>query len=69
MVVALRAAERAAEPDGGGRVDAIDEHFVVRLFRIDAAFLVGHRVAMEPARDALIRRGVRQHVAGDLFDR
>ena len=69
VVVALRAGERRAQPDRRGRVDAIDEDFVQRLLRIDAAFLVGHRVAMEAAGDLLLDRGVRQHVAGDLLDR
>ena len=69
VVVALRAAQRRAEPDGGGRVDAIDEHLVVGLFRIDAPFLVRHRVAVESARDDLLRRRVWQHIAGDLLDR
>ena len=69
VVVALRAGERRAEPDGGGRVRAIDENFVQRFLGIDAALFVGHRVAMEPARDFLIDGGVRQHVARDLLDR
>ena len=37
VVVALRAGERGAEPDGGGRVRAIHEDLVHRLVRIDAA--------------------------------
>jgi hypothetical protein len=66
--VALRARERRAEPDRGSRVDAIDEHLVHRLVRIDAAFFVCHRVAVKPGRDLLLDRRTRQHVAGNLLD-
>ena len=69
VVVALRAGERAAQPDGRRRVRAIDEDLVARLLGIDAALLVGHRVAMEPGGDLLLDRRVRQHVAGNLLDR
>ncbi len=69
VVVALRAAQRGAEPHRRRRVGAIDEHLVHRLVGIDAALLVGHRVAMEAGGDALRLGRVGQHVAGDLLDR
>ena len=36
---------------------------------VDAAFLVDLRVAVEAGGDLLLERGVRQQVAGELFDR
>ena len=69
VVVALRAGDRGSEPDGAGRVDAIDEGLPARFLDVDAPFLVEQRVAMEPRRDALCGRGVRQHVAGELLGR
>src|SRR4029450_13277777 len=45
MVVALRAGERGTEPDGGRRVGAVHEYFVVRLFGIDAALFRGHLIS------------------------
>ncbi len=68
VVVALGAGERGAKPDRRRRVDAIDEHFVHRLVRIDAPFLVRHRIAMEAGRDPLIDGRIWQHVAGNLLD-
>ena len=69
VVVALRAGQRRAEPDGRGRVHAIDEDFVQRFLRIDAAFLVGHRIAVKPGGDFLVDGRIGQHVASDLLDR
>ena len=74
VVVALGAADGAAEPHGGGRVHAIHERFVHRLVGIDTAFFVRHRVAVEAGRDFLILgpllvAALWQHVAGDLLDR
>ena len=58
-----------AEPDGARRVDAIDQRLPACLFDVDAAFLIEQRVAMEAGGDPLSRRGVGQHVAGELLDR
>ena len=68
VVVALRARQRRAQPHRRGGVDAIDEDFVARLVRIDATLFVGHRVAVEAARDLLLSGGIGKHVAGDLLD-
>src|SRR5262249_54992661 len=51
--VASGAADREAEPDGAGRVRAIDDRVVAEFERVDAAFLVEHRVPVEAGRDAL----------------
>jgi hypothetical protein len=40
----------------------------MRLSGIDATFLVGHRVAVEPARHDLVGRRLGQHVSRDLLD-
>jgi hypothetical protein len=68
VVVALCAGEGSAQPDRGRRVHAIDERLPARFLDVDAAFLVEERVAVEAAGDELVRRGVGQHVAGDLLD-
>ncbi len=68
VVVALRAGERRAEPDGCRGVHAIDQHLVQRLLGIDPAFFVGHGVAVEPGRNPLLDGRVGQHVTGDLLD-
>ncbi len=69
VVVALRARDRAAEPGGGRRADPIHQHFVQRLGRVDAPFLVGHRIAMESGGDPLRACRAGQHVARNLFHR
>ena len=69
MVVALRAADGQAEPDRARRADAIEDAVDAELLHVDAAFLVGGRVAMEARGDALRFAGVREEVAGELFDR
>ena len=69
VIVALRACERGAQPHRGCRIHAIDEQLVPGLVRIDAAFLVRHRIAMKAARNQLVARRTGQHVARDLIDR
>ena len=69
MVVAAGAAERHAQPGGRGRFDAIDNVFVLVLLRNRAAFEVDHVIAIEAGGDDLRLRGMRQQVAGNLFDR
>jgi len=68
VVVTLGAADRQPEPDRGRRVHAIDDVGVVILLGDRAPFEVDHVIAMEPAGDALLRRGVGEQVAGQLFD-
>ena len=67
--VALRAAEREAEPRRTRRRDAVRHRVEAELVRIDAALLVEHRVAVEAGRDFLIERRAREHVSRDLLDR
>jgi hypothetical protein len=66
--VALGAGHGEAEPGGGGDMDAIDHGVEPVLEGIDAAFLIDHGVAVEPGGDALIERGVREQITGELFD-
>ena len=66
--VALGTAHREPEPDGAGHVRAIDHGVVAELERVDAAFFVQHRVAVESGGDDLLAGGVRNHVSGELLD-
>ena len=65
--VALGAADRQAEPDGAGGADAVDHGVEAELQRVDAAFLVEHRVAVKAGGDALLdawrRAACRRRVA------
>ena len=68
MVVAGGAAGGEAEPDGGGRLNAVDRvsHIV---FIVDRTALAGGDVAaVEPGRDPLIEGRLGQEVAGELFN-
>ena len=67
--VALGAHQGQAEPGRSRGADAVGHGMKAELQRIDPALFVEHRVAVEAGGDPLIGRGVRQHVAGDLFDR
>ena len=67
MIVALRAAERAAHPDVGHvahAVGCVDGE--VFLF-LDAAFVGGLQQAVVAGGDALFERGVWQEIAGELL--
>ena len=68
VVVALGAADGQAEPDGARGVDAVDDVGGLVLGGDRAALVVDHVVAVEPAGDLLLERGVRQQVAGKLLD-
>src|SRR5262249_33278385 len=59
VVVTLSAAERQAEPDAGGGVDAIDDGLDAELLAIDAALAIGERVAVEAGRYFLLSCSVR----------
>ena len=69
MVVAARAAERETEPDGRERLSLIEKIFDAVLLGDASAFAVDHVIAIESGGDALIERGVRQQIAGELLDR
>ena len=51
VVVTLAAADRQAEENAAGRVDAIDDRLDAELFHVDAAFLVDLRIAVEAGGD------------------
>ena len=56
VVVALAAADRQAQEDDAGGVDAIDDRLDAELLEVDAAFLVDLRVAVEAGGDLLLER-------------
>ena len=68
VVVAAVAGEREAEPDGRGGLDAIEDIFDAGLFGDAAALAVEHIIAVKPAGDFLVARGVGQKIAGELLD-
>src|SRR5262245_20900171 len=69
MVMTLRTGDGRSEPDSGSCIDAIDDRLPARFFIIDTTFLIEHGVAMKPGGDQLSIRRLRQHIAGELFDR
>ena len=69
VVVAARAPQRQAEPDGGRRRDSIDRVFHQELRWHDPAFGVQAVVAVETGGDTLVQCCVGEHVTGDLLDR
>ena len=68
VIVAAGAADREAEPDGRGRLDAIDDILDAILLVDDAGFVGHHVIAIEAGRDLLIERRIGQQVAGELLD-
>jgi hypothetical protein len=56
VVVALRAADGEAEPDGAGRRHAVEDAVDAELLLVDAALLIDLRVAMEAGGDLLRSR-------------
>jgi hypothetical protein len=69
VVVTAAAAERQAQPDGGGRLDAVGDIFDGVFFGDDPALGVAAVVAIEAGRDLLVERRTGQQVPGDLLDR
>ena len=66
--MALRAGHRGAHEDGVGRIHAIDDGGVSEFFVARAAFVLGHRIAMEGRGDELVFGRLGQQVAGHLLD-
>src|SRR5579885_3227311 len=67
MVVALGAAERASQPDGARRADAVSAVFRKMFLRLQSAFR-RHPVQPVVSRgDLLLDRGVRQQIARKLL--
>ena len=67
VVVALRAAHRRAEPGSTDCADAVRGILREVFLRLRAAFARHHVQAIEAGRDPLLRGGVRQQVARELF--
>src|SRR4051812_41937912 len=66
--MALGAADGEPEPDGGGRVDAIDDRLDAELLDVDPPLLVDRCVAVEPGGDLLRERRVGPEVPRELVD-
>ena len=68
VAMALRAAQRHAEPGGTHGVHAIQHVVDAGFLGVTAAFAVGHVVALEAGRELLLRRGVWEKVSGELLE-
>ena len=66
--VTLRAGHGGAHEDRVGGVDSVDDGGVAELLVARAAFVLGHRVAMEGGRDDLVFGRLGQQVTGHLVD-
>ncbi len=64
----LSTPHRQPQPGRAGSVDAIDHRIVPVLERIDAAFLIDHRVAMKTGRDQIGLSRSGKQVTGQLLD-
>ena len=67
--VALRAAQRHAQPGRAHGVHAIQHVIDPRFLGVAAAFAVGHVITLEAGRELLLGGRVRQEVAGELLER
>src|SRR5581483_11814284 len=54
--------------DSAGRGSTIRYCFHAILLKVDAAFVIARRIAVEACRDKLIGCRVRQEISGDLLD-
>ena len=68
MRVALRAIHRQTEKRLAHGVYAINQTFDAKLFGINGAFLVAHRIAQKSRGDFLIECRIGQQVSGQLLD-
>ena len=68
VVVALGATDGEAEERTAKRGDAIHHRLDAELLGIDAALLVDLSVAIETGGNFLCGRGLREEIAGELFD-
>ena len=68
MCMTLSATQRKPQPCGRRRIYPIHNRMKTKLQRINAAFFIDHGIAMKTSGDPLRARGVRQHVAGELFN-
>ena len=66
--VALRAAQRHAQPRRAHGVHSIQHVIDPRFLRVAAAFAIGHVVTLEAGRELLLRGGVRQEVSRELLN-
>ena len=68
VVVALRALDGEAEHAFAEGVHAVEHRLHAELLGVNRALHVHHGIAQVAGGDDLILRGVRQHVAGELFE-
>ena len=68
VIVALATIDGEAEPGLPDGIHPVNHRFGAKLLRLDAAFLVEHRVSEEPGSHALVEGGVGQQIASYLFD-
>ena len=66
--VALGALQGEAQPRGAGGGHPVHHGMIAEFQRIDAAFLVQHRVPVEPGGDELVGGGIGEEIARNLFD-
>ena len=66
--MALRAAEREAQPGRAHGVHAVQDVIDARLLGVAAALAVGHMVALEAGRELLLGGRIREQVTGELFE-
>lgn len=71
MRVAFGTSDCQRHPDQTGGIEAIFDLFVAKLIRLDAAFRIDQRIAMESGGDTLSLNLSRilEQIAGELFDR
>ena len=68
MAVALRARDGQSQPSASDGVHAINDRLNAKLLRLDAALHVDHGIPEKTGGNALIPRGVRHQVAGELIN-
>ena len=68
VVMALSTLNRDTQDALADGVHTIEHGFHPELLRVDASFLVDHRIAEKASGDDLILRRFRQQIAGQLFD-
>ena len=66
--MALRAAEGQSEPGGTHGVHAVEDVIDAGFLGVAAALAVGHVITMEAGGELLLDGGVREEVAGELFE-
>ena len=68
VIVALRAGDGKAEPDGAGGANTIHDALNAELLGVDAALAIDLGVAMKSGGDFLIERGLGHLITSKLFN-